>query len=43
MLKYIRRRPVLWFVGLVLPALASFAVNFGFSLSLERVYRRADA
>ena len=35
MLKYIRRRPVLWFVGLVLPALASFAVNFGFSLSLN--------
>ena len=24
----IRKRPVLWLVGLVLPALASFAVNF---------------
>ena len=32
---YIRKRPVLWLVGLVLPALASFAVNFGFSLSLN--------
>ena len=31
----IRTRPVLWLVGLVLPALASFAVNFGFSLSLN--------
>ena len=31
----IRKRPVLWLVGLVLPALASFAVNFGFSLSLN--------
>lgn len=26
---------MLWLVGLVLPALASFAVNFGFSLSLN--------
>ena len=32
---YIRKRPLLWIIGLVVPALASFAVNFGFSLSLN--------
>ena len=32
---YIRKRPVLWIVGLVMPTLASFIVNFGFSLSLN--------
>ena len=35
MLEYIRRHPILWIVGLVLPALASFTVNFGFALSLD--------
>ncbi len=35
MFGYIRRRPFLWSVGLVFPALASFVMNYGFALGLE--------
>ncbi len=34
-IKYIRKRPVLWCVGLLIPALASFIMNYGFALGLE--------
>ncbi len=35
MIGYIRKNPILWSVGLLVPALASFIMNYGFALGLE--------
>ncbi len=35
MIGYIKKRPILWGVGLLIPPLASFIMNYGFALGLE--------
>lgn len=35
MIGYIRKNPILWIVGLLVPAVASFIMNYGFALGLE--------